>query len=103
GQFFSEAFVDNGCLCRSAFSSHFVHSRKLPRIPIKPRALALAKDDVRDHISFITFVDMDLDGRKERVWGYVIRNLGFDIILGKPWLEQNQVKILSEKRALRFG
>ena len=102
--FYHEAFIDNGCLCNAAFSSQLVHQRKLPRIVVTPRELQLAEKDTQTrHITHITYADFDIDGRKERVWGYVIKNLAYPIILGKPWMEKNDVVYLAKKRAIRFG
>ena len=101
--FYQEAFIDNGCLCNAAFSK-LVHQRKLPRIAVVPRELLLAEKDTRKRqITHITYADFDIDGRKERVWGYVIKNLAYPIILGKPWMEKNDVVYLAKKRAIRFG
>lgn len=99
------AFVDSGCLCLSAFSSRFVHDRKLPRIEIEPRLLKLAEND-RDYskkISYITFIDMDIDGRRERIFGYIIKELMYDMILGKPWMERNGIVYHAAERMLTFA
>ena len=42
---FEKALIDNGCLCYSAFNGALVRRLKLPRIPIKERALQLAEGD----------------------------------------------------------
>ena len=102
--FYIDALIDNGCLCYSAFSQELVRQKKLPRIPIKHRELKLAKNDTQKrHIREITYIDLDIDGRKERVWGYVVKDLAYNLILGKPWMEHNDVIYLSRKRAIRFG
>ena len=46
---------------------------------------------------------MDIDERRERIWGYVIKGLAYDVILGIPWMEANDVVYLAKKRAFRFG
>ena len=40
---------------------------------------------------------------KERVYGYIIQDLSYQLILGKPWMEQNDVVYLAKKREIRFG
>lgn len=70
--FYIEAFMDSGCLCFSAFSTQLVHNRNLPRIEIEARFLKLAESDSEDQrrkITHITYADVDVDGRRERVWG----------------------------------
>ncbi|KAM4065547.1 reverse transcriptase (RNA-dependent DNA polymerase) [Hirsutella rhossiliensis] len=41
----------------------------------------------------MAFITMDIDGRAERLYGYVIPGLEFDLILGKGWAERNDVVI----------
>lgn len=106
GSFFTEAFVDSGCLCFSAFCDKFARKHKLPRIPIDPRVLKLADNDEtgqKKMITHLTFIEMDVDGRKERIYGYIIENLRYKMILGKPWMEQNDVLYHSADRKLTFG
>jgi hypothetical protein len=102
--FYLKALFDTGCLCFSAFSDNLVKQKKLPRIPIERRDLKLAKNDEKERsINFITKVEIDIDGRKETIYGYVIKDLAYDAILGKPWMEKNDVVYLAKKRAIRFG
>ena len=46
---------------------------------------------------------MDIDGRKEKVYGYVIQDLAYQLNLGKPWMEKNDDVYLAKKRKIRFG
>lgn len=103
--FYQEAFVDSGCLCFSAFSERLVRYRRLPRISLpEPKQLKLAKEDeVKREITHLTVADVDIDGRKQQVWGYVIKDLAYDLILGKPWMEHNDIVYMAQKRAIRFG
>lgn len=62
-----------------------MNRRKLPRIPIKARELFLAENDKKKGvIKEITYADIDIDGRREKIWGYVIKDLAWDIIPRKP-------------------
>lgn len=64
----------------------------------------MAKNDGEDrHINQISFADFNIDGRQERIYGYVIQDLAYDVILCKPWMERNDVTYLSKKRVIRFG
>lgn len=101
--FYVDAFVDSGCLCFSAFSAQLVHDRKLPRIPIETRQLKLAENDDQERkISYVTSVDVDIDGRKETIYGYVVKDLAYDFILGKPWFQANRVVYDAEDHTLLF-
>lgn len=101
---FERALVDSGCLCFSAFSGALVRRQKLPRIRIKKRDLQLAEGDrEKKRIHFITYVDLDIDGHKERVFGYVIEKLAYSMILGDPWLRHNDAVYKAGARTLRIG
>ena len=99
--FITRALFDTGCLPYSAFSESFVKRHNLPRIKVEPRELKLAKDD--DFTHNITNVTLDINGRRERLWGYIIKNLHYDVILGKGWAENNNVVYKAGKRQLRIG
>ncbi|XP_044714522.1 reverse transcriptase (RNA-dependent DNA polymerase) domain-containing protein [Hirsutella rhossiliensis] len=51
----------------------------------------------------MAFITMDIDGRAERLYGYVIPGLEFDLILGKGWAERNDVVYKAGKRFLQIG
>lgn len=107
GTTFSESFFDNGCLPYAAFSEKSVRKHHLPRIPIEEKRLTLAKeshqngDDLR--LTHMTYATIDIDGRIERVYGYIVRDLSFPIILGKAWAERNSVRYIAAKRKLLIG
>ncbi|KAI0991817.1 hypothetical protein K3495_g16370, partial [Podosphaera aphanis] len=48
-------------------------------------------------------VEVDIDGIKEQIWGYVMPNLAYPIILGKPWMESNSVTYSARRQCLRIG
>lgn len=98
------ALFDTGCLPCAAFSDSLVTLRNLPRIAVEERQLKLAKDDDHSHtINHITYVTLDINGRRERIWGYVIKDLHYDLILGKGWAERNNVVYKAGKHLLRIG
>ncbi|KAI0999337.1 hypothetical protein K3495_g8857 [Podosphaera aphanis] len=102
--FYTDAFMDSGCLCYSAFNLSFVKRHNLPQLPIESRELKLAKNDTqRRAINNITCVDMDIDGKYKRIWGYVIEDLAYDMILGDPWMRDNNAVYNARKRSIRLG
>ncbi|KJZ68287.1 hypothetical protein HIM_12322 [Hirsutella minnesotensis 3608] len=99
-----KAFFDSGCLPYAAFSEEFVRKHHIPRIPVEKRLLKLAKkDEIQHAITDMAFITMDIDGRAERLYGYVIPGLEFDLILGKGWAERNDVVYKAGKRFLQIG
>lgn len=44
-----------------------------------------------------------MDGNVENIWGYVIEDLAYKIILGDPWMRANNVIYNARKLFIRFG
>lgn len=103
-QFYLCALFDSGCLPYAAFNEKTVIDQNLPRIPINHRLLKLAKDDkVCFKIKYITYATLDINGRKERLWGYVIPGLHYGLILGKGWAERNNAIYKAGEHLLSIG
>ena len=76
---------------------------KLLRIPIKEHLLKLAKQDKNIRtIKYITYANMNINGYKERIFGYVINYLAYLIILGDPWMRRNDAVYCASPRTLRI-
>ncbi|KAI0995203.1 hypothetical protein K3495_g12979, partial [Podosphaera aphanis] len=100
---YAKAFIDSGCLCYSAFSATLVSELNLPRISIPPRTLKLAENNTSSNsIAYITWAYIDIDGHKEKIFGYVINKLAFPLILGEPWMRHNNVVYMAGARSLRI-
>ena len=101
---FEKALINTGCLCYSAFNGALVCRLKLPRIPIKERALQLAEGDQEEKkIRSITYVDLDVDRYKERIFRYIIEKLAYPMILGDPWLHYNKAVYRAGPWTLQIG
>ena len=101
--FFSQAMVDTGCLCHSVIDETLVPNNNIKTKQIKPRPLLLANGKKTGDIIKIAFFELDIDGRCENCWAYVAPNLIYPLILGKPWMELNDVIYMAKRRCLRFG
>ncbi|KAI0998037.1 hypothetical protein K3495_g10153 [Podosphaera aphanis] len=102
--FYIKALIGTGCLCFATFSKDIVKKNNLPRIKIPEKTLQLAEKDEKERtISEMTFIELDIDGRREKPYGYIILDLAYDMILGKPWMEQNDLVYVARKREIRFG
>ncbi|KAM4060831.1 reverse transcriptase (RNA-dependent DNA polymerase) [Hirsutella rhossiliensis] len=88
GTDFVPSLVDYGCLCYGA-----------------PRILENAAGDGKEvKIDKITYVSIDLDGHQQhRVFMYVIDDLNWDMILGKRWMEDQDVHIHAKEGYLEIG
>ncbi|XP_044724102.1 reverse transcriptase (RNA-dependent DNA polymerase) domain-containing protein [Hirsutella rhossiliensis] len=91
-EYFTTAFVDCGCLCYGTISERLARKLHLPRIPIKPRALEQVNTFSPEAICAVTYFDFDIDGyQKKRAFFYVVRDQTDPVILGKKWLNQEDV------------
>ncbi|KAM4061686.1 reverse transcriptase (RNA-dependent DNA polymerase) [Hirsutella rhossiliensis] len=105
GTDFVPSLVDYGCLCYGAVSKRTFHSLQLPHIRVQPRILENAAGDGKEvKIDKITYVSIDLDGHQQhRVFMYVIDDLNWDMILGKRWMEDQDVHIHAKEGYLEIG
>ena len=103
GSFFSKALVDTGCLCYSVFDENLVRINNLQTVSVTPRKLTLADGKAFVDIEKMAKVELDINGRKENLSGYVMPNLAYPIISGKPWMEYNNVVYTAKLECLRIG
>ena len=97
------ALVDLGCTIYSVYSKNIVDRLNLPRINVSPKELRLAKKSDKSNKIFVNeicWADVDLDGKLERIYGYVIEGLAHDLILGEPWMRLNDVVYRARERTL---
>ncbi|KAI0995042.1 hypothetical protein K3495_g13139 [Podosphaera aphanis] len=70
---------------------------------IPSRPLRLADDSKTAIINQIAKYELDIGGHRELMWAYVMTNLAYPIILGKPWMEKNRVIYAANKPSLKIG
>ncbi|XP_044723724.1 reverse transcriptase (RNA-dependent DNA polymerase) domain-containing protein [Hirsutella rhossiliensis] len=103
-EYFITAFVDCGCLCYGTISERLARKLHLPRIPIKPRTLEQVNTFSPEAICAVTYFDFDIDGyQKKRAFFYVVRDQTDPVILGKKWLNQEDVTLRLSQNLLHIG
>ena len=101
---YSTVFVDSGCLCYGTINEAFARKLRLPRIPIKPRTLDEVITSLPGAIRGVTYADIDIDGyRKKRAFFYIIPGQDEDVILGRTWMNLEDVTIYPSKGLLHIG
>ncbi|KAJ6436286.1 retrovirus polyprotein [Purpureocillium lavendulum] len=101
---YSTVFVDSGCLCYGTINEAFARKLRLPRIPIKPRTLDEVITSLPGAIRAVTYADIDIDGyRKKRAFFYIIPGQDEDVILGRTWMNLEDVTIYPSKGLLHIG
>jgi transposase InsO family protein len=101
---YASTLLDLGCLSYGTVSQRFARQNCLPRIKIPPRTLESIDSKTYHAISEVTYVSIDLEGHaQQRIFLYVIPNqLSYDIILGKPWMEDEDVVISPRKARIHI-
>lgn len=97
------ALLDLGCTIYSVLGDTIAKRLNLPRLKVPPRELKLAKDsdkNARLIVDEICWPEIDLDGKRSIICGYVIAGLAHDIILGEPWMRYNDVVYRARDRIL---
>ncbi|KAI1006338.1 hypothetical protein K3495_g1882 [Podosphaera aphanis] len=95
--------IDTGYPCFSVINETLVRNYSLCSEKITPRHLRLADGTKAQTITRIARIEIDIDGRQERIWGYVMPNLAYPLILGKPWMELNNVVYSAKRQTIRVG
>ncbi|KAI0996011.1 hypothetical protein K3495_g12171, partial [Podosphaera aphanis] len=95
--------VDTGCLCFSVIDENLVRKHNIHTKSITPRQLRLADNSKVSWITHVAGLELNICGRQEWIWGYIMPNLAYPLILGKPWMEKNEVVYSAGDQALRIG
>lgn len=102
--FYVQTLFDAVCLPYCAFSERIVQKHKLPRILTNFKLMHLAQDKGKhSYITHATFATININGHKEKLWGYIIKDLHYDLILGKGWAEKNYVTHIVDQHTLLIG
>jgi hypothetical protein len=96
---FASTMIDSGCLANAFVSPSLVKRASLQCIDITPRTLVGVAG--QGTISQVAKYNIDIEGFKDEGWAYVAGDgLGFDMLLGRPWMDRLQVTIAPAKRTI---
>ncbi|EAA64859.1 hypothetical protein AN2027.2 [Aspergillus nidulans FGSC A4] len=89
------------CLTYGVISDKFVKIHQIPTIPIHPKPFKGVTGNIEE-INKIVRVQLDIGAHTEKgAYFYVIPdNLGYDLILGLPWLEQHDGRLEAKRGRL---
>ena len=103
-EYYSTAHVDSGCLCYGTVNEALVRKARLPRIPITPRTLDEVSTSLPGAIRGVTYADIDIDGyRKKRFFFYIIPEQKDEVLLGRTWMNKEDVALYPSKGLLHIG
>lgn len=84
----ARTLIDIGCATYRFVSSQFVSKNNLKRIPIDARTVKGFNGSKEEVKVVRTFTD--IGGYHRRIFLYVVKSLsGYDMILGRPWMDDN--------------
>lgn len=97
----ARTMIDTGCLTYGVISDKFVKIHQIPTIPIHPKPFKGVTGNIEE-INKIVRVQLDIGAHTEKgAYFYVIPdNLGYDLILGLPWLEQHDGRLEAKRGRL---
>ena len=84
---FASTMIDSGCLANAFVSPSLVRKAGLQCIDIEPSILKGVAG--QGTITKVAKYKADIEGFKDSGWAYVASDgLGFDMILGRPWMDR---------------
>ena len=93
--------INTGCLTYGFVSSGFARRCDLTRISLPVRKPILGMQGKRSYVNEAARFKMDIDGHVESVWLYIAEGDNeYDIILGRPWLDRNEVTLAPAKKSI---
>jgi hypothetical protein len=92
---FAKTLIDTGCLSYGIVSQKFVSKHQLQCVPISPRQISSFEGVIPDEVTEVAAASIDIDGHyEERAFFYVVpRVKSYDMILGTPWVERQDVRL----------
>ena len=102
--FLTHALIDNGCQCYAAISETLFEELNLPVIPIPKREIRGASGAMTGaFIQGVTYAEIEIGGYLQTMYFYVVPMLEHPIILGKPWMTQNEAYPIPHLKIVRHG
>ena len=100
---FVKTLIDNNCGSYALISKRYARKVKLDTISIKPRSIERVIASMDGEIREVARVDLDIGGyQMRRVFAYILPGQTDDLILGRPWMQHEFVKIDEKAETLRF-
>ncbi|KAK9326633.1 hypothetical protein V1520DRAFT_377498, partial [Lipomyces starkeyi] len=100
----ANTLVDTGCSTYGLVSSRFAQRNQLKRIKIRPQSIRGFDGPATDKIEEVAKLSLDIGGNYQHyVYLYVVPKIdGHDIILGTPWMRQQNAIPLPDRSKLVF-
>lgn len=96
--------VDDGSQSYAQISEPLAKRLSLPLLETSPRILGGVIEGPTTMISHVTYFSLDIGGVKlAQMFAYVVPRQHEELILGRPWLKDNDVSLIAAEDRLYFG
>ena len=96
--------VDDGSQSYAQINEQLAQKLSLPLLDTAPRTLGGVIDGPTTVIRHVTHFSLDIGGIKfPRIFAYVVPDQHEELILGRPWLKDNEVILIAAEDKLHFG
>lgn len=96
----AHSLIDTGCAAFGFITSQFVTKNQIQRIPIQPKVVK-GFNGSKEAVKEVARTFVDIGGLNHRVFLYVSDGpLGYDMILGRPWMDEHYAVIDAKERTL---
>ena len=97
GVSFKPALIDTGCKCYFIMDKDLIIELRLPRVKIPPKSIiGFIKENTKEpwvEIIEIVKFSIDIQGYRRNIFAYVVPALLNPIIMGLPWMREDDVII----------
>ena len=88
----TRALADSGCDCYAVIDKALVKRLRIPLVDSRPRQIGGFSGETKEVTSpGVAVLVVEVGGFAERIFAYVVPQLGQDLFLGRPWMEKNRV------------
>lgn len=102
---YAHTLFDTGCLFYEMITSRFAQKHNLQRMKINPCTVTGFDGPSGSSVDEVVIVQIDIDGHKEsRAFFYIVPKIAsYDLIVGLPWMKQNEVIMDAGNTSITIG
>lgn len=99
----AHTMIDTGSGAFSLTSSSFVKQQNLDTVALEhPKMLRLADGTVMGEVTHVAIINLTIGAHTEQLSAMITNIVGYDIILGQPWIDHHEVALRGGQRVITF-
>lgn len=100
---YANTLIDSGCNAYGLIDAKYARKHQLRRVPITPRSVYAYDDQPSEKVEAVVKLDVDIGGARSIAWAYEVRQMkDQDVILGLPWMSNNDAIVDARESKLIF-